>query len=709
MGGENLDTNSLCMGCMREKGSYEFCPKCGWSDKTQNINYGQLPLRTILNKRYLIGKPLGSGGFGITYLAWDTTLDMKLAIKEYFPKNIATRALDTITISMYSTESTEDFSYGRMKFLDEAKMIAKFNESQNIVSVIDFFEENGTAYIVMNYIEGVTLKEYVAKKGGKLPYNEAIELILPILDALTEVHEAGILHRDISPDNIYITQSNQVKLLDFGNARASLGIQNATFSVILKHGYAPIEQYYRNGNQGPWTDVYSAAATFYKLLTGIIPQESIERTEADKLVPPSANCRELPKAIERVLMKALSVKISDRYQSMREFKNALLNAYTCSDVTTTSDNSNIPSNPNNSEAARPIKKKRKKLLPFVAILTLILILSLAGYYQFIYKNSESNSTKKNNSDLTPSTGTNTDTNSDSNSTGPSSESPPKTGEATNNNPSSAPSQTKGYFSDVYKPFYHNFQYETNEVMTLASRKYFKGFKVSSSGTDPHYMSFNLEGKIDTISGLIGLDDAKNKNDSIAEFYGDGKSLATFNLKKGGLPQKLNLNVKGVTELKLKISCYNATVDLANLLINEPTIEYPNDGYLDNISGKYASDVLKPYYYNIVVSYDKPMKMGSYEYYKGYKIKSTSSSSHLLSFNLEGKLKTMSGIIGIDDTDNKNDVAVAFYGDDQPLATYNIKKGSLSQKLELNLQGVTKLDIKISGYNVTVDLADLIVQ
>jgi len=162
-----MDFHHLCMSCMANKGEGKVCPECGWNGERRNANLNQLPLRTILNHRYLIGKPLGSGGFGITYLAWDTILNIKLAVKEYFPRTIATRTFDNATISVYEGDSEEEFQFGMEKFLKEARMIARFNENPNIVSVTDFFKENGTAYIVMNYVEGVTLKEYLKNKGEK--------------------------------------------------------------------------------------------------------------------------------------------------------------------------------------------------------------------------------------------------------------------------------------------------------------------------------------------------------------------------------------------------------------------------------------------------------------------------------------------------------------------------------------------------------------
>ena len=194
---------------------------------------------TLLHNRYVVESLLGHGGFGITYSALDKILNVKVAVKEYLPRQLATRAEGQTKVSIFTGESRKHYEYGLKKFLEEAQSVARFAHHPNVVSARDYFEANGTAYMVMEYVEGVTLKEYLAKKGGRIAFEEAKGVMMPVMDALREVHHAGMLHRDVSPDNIYITTSAQVKILDFGAARYFAGEQSKSLSVILKSGYAP--------------------------------------------------------------------------------------------------------------------------------------------------------------------------------------------------------------------------------------------------------------------------------------------------------------------------------------------------------------------------------------------------------------------------------------------------------------------------------------
>ncbi|WNS77450.1 protein kinase [Bacillus sp. DTU_2020_1000418_1_SI_GHA_SEK_038] len=318
------DINHLCLGCMEDKGSNHICPHCGWVTGAAAEAPQHLPPGTILHEKYLLGRVLGHGGFGITYLAWDLNLDMKLAIKEYMPRDFATRSLGHTMVSVFSGSLNSHFEHGLNKFLDEAKTLAQYNNHPGIVGVRDFFRENGTAYLVMYYLEGVDFKQYLETQGGKVPYQTALMIMMPVMDALREVHRSETLHRDISPDNIYITAEGQVKVLDFGAARHAITEFSKSISVILKPGYAPEEQYRSKGKQGPWTDVYATAATFYRAIVGHVPPESLDRLEEDAIIPPSKLGVDIPAKAEAALMKALSVKAADRFQSMDEFQQELL-------------------------------------------------------------------------------------------------------------------------------------------------------------------------------------------------------------------------------------------------------------------------------------------------------------------------------------------------------------------------------------------------
>ena len=315
-----MNPERICYGCFTEKEPGQRCPRCGFDEKEEQP-YLALPLGTILNGRYLLGKVLGIGGFGITYLGYDLTLEIKVAIKEYMPSALATRHADRYSVAL-TGRVEEDYKYGMERFLEEAKILAKLQSTPNIVSVQNYFKENGTAYFVMEYIDGMSLKAYLEKNGGKIPYSQALAFLQPIMEALVQVHGMHLLHRDISPDNIYITAKGESRLLDFGAARFASG-DGKSVSVILKHGYAPEEQYSSHGNQGPWTDVYAMGATLYRCITGQLPPDSIERIHGDRIKSPSELGVSIPGSAENAIMKALAVRNQDRFSNMEAFLCAL--------------------------------------------------------------------------------------------------------------------------------------------------------------------------------------------------------------------------------------------------------------------------------------------------------------------------------------------------------------------------------------------------
>jgi WD40 repeat protein len=246
-----------------------------------------------------------------------------VAIKEYFPTDQCTRLVDRTTIQPYSGDKRDQYLYGLTRFLDEAKALAQFEHHPCIVPIADYAEANGTAYLIMAYLDGVTLKQYLADRGNKISAEVAMKILMPVLDGLREVHSHGLLHRDISPDNIFITRQGNVKLLDFGAARYAIREQSQSLSMVLKPGYSPEEQYRSNGKQGPGTDIYAAAATFYKAITGITPPPAVDRSVHDDLVPPAKLVSDLPAGVNSVILKALAVKSVDRYLTVEEFQSQL--------------------------------------------------------------------------------------------------------------------------------------------------------------------------------------------------------------------------------------------------------------------------------------------------------------------------------------------------------------------------------------------------
>jgi serine/threonine protein kinase len=329
-----MDATKLCMGCMGESHGAAVCPVCQWDANAPAESPLYLNPRTVLNGQYLVGRVLGHGGFGITYIGWDLNLTRKIAIKEYFPAGIAMRPAGE-RVSAYSGAMQKDFQWGLERYLEEARVLARFDHP-NISSVSNFFSANGTAYMILDYLDGMTFEKFLERRGGSAPWETVAQVMVPVMDALREVHKSNILHRDISPDNIYILKTGQIKVIDFGAARYALGQQSKNLSIILKEGYAPEEQYRSKGNQGPWTDVYATAATMYRALTGIVPVAALDRQRTDELVPPSSLGVYIPPGKERALWKALAVQAEDRFQSMADFENAVLTEETVASQATVS-------------------------------------------------------------------------------------------------------------------------------------------------------------------------------------------------------------------------------------------------------------------------------------------------------------------------------------------------------------------------------------
>ncbi len=316
------DPEHICLGCMDGLQTEGPCPRCGFDIAEYEAPPHQLKPGSILNGKYLVGRSLGEGGFGITYIGFDLNLELRVAIKEYYPNGLVTRQVNSTMSVLPFTSQGEQYGKGLDRFVQEARSLAKFHDLTGIVSVKDFFRENSTAYIVMEYIEGETLKQYVARKGGKLPAEEALSILRPVMESLAQVHGAGIIHRDISPDNIMLTRRG-AKLIDFGAARIYVDEENRSRTVTLKSGYAPYEQYQTRGEQGPYTDVYALCATIYKCVTGTTPPEATDRMAEDTLKSLSVLGIAIDPRQETVLLKGLSVKARDRYQDIPQLNAAL--------------------------------------------------------------------------------------------------------------------------------------------------------------------------------------------------------------------------------------------------------------------------------------------------------------------------------------------------------------------------------------------------
>ncbi len=281
-----------------------------------------LPEGFRLRDEYRVEEVLGAGSFGITYRAYDGHLDTTVAIKEYYPRHIAGRGSDTHAVRARSPEDEEDFQFGLEQFMQEGRQVARFSHP-NIVDVRSYFEENRTGYLVMDYYKGQSLAQYIAQSGGRLSEAEAIDLMKDVLNGLRPVHEQGVLHRDVDPQNIYRTEDGRAMLIDFGAAREVVGTRSQDLEVILKSGYSPYEQYLSNGNQGPHTDIYACAATLYKCLTGLKPPKAIDRIETDELISPYEIRSEISMETSVAVMKGLSLNPERRPASVDAFAELL--------------------------------------------------------------------------------------------------------------------------------------------------------------------------------------------------------------------------------------------------------------------------------------------------------------------------------------------------------------------------------------------------
>ena len=318
-----------CLSCMTEYAdNLTTCPQCGYAEGTVAENALHMSPGSILADRYIVGKVIGFGGFGVTYIGWDALLETKIAIKEYLPSEFSTRVVGQTQVTVFSGDKQEQFTDGMKKFIDEAKKLAKFHSTPGIVKIFDSFEANNTAYIIMELLEGETLAEKL-KREKKISEDRAIEMMKPIIESLKVVHADGIIHRDIAPDNIFVTKDGEVKLIDFGAARYATTTHSRSLTVIIKPGYSPEEQYRSRGDQGPHTDVYAVAATLYKMITGVTPPDALERRaffenkQKDILEPMGKYEKSITDNHETAILNALNVRIEDRTADMQTFLDEL--------------------------------------------------------------------------------------------------------------------------------------------------------------------------------------------------------------------------------------------------------------------------------------------------------------------------------------------------------------------------------------------------
>lgn len=311
----------LCYGCM-EYMTHHHCD-CGFDEETYAIPSHHLKPGTLLHDRYLIGVGISEGEMGITYVARDTILDVKLAVKEFYMAGINNRDIsksDIVCINNF--EVLNSFENYRKKFLEEAKVLARFAKEPGIVGIQDYFEDNGTAYIVMEWLPNGSLQEVIDRE-GKLFWKDAIEWMLPICDAIELLHNEKILHRDVCPEHILLTSRKQLELIDFSLARKFDEIDESEIPAVMRTGFTPEEQYNQLHPQGTYSDVYALSATLYYCISGIVPQSSVKRVIKDEVKPLNLLVNNCFKDVSDIIMKGMSIDMDYRYKTVHEFKTAL--------------------------------------------------------------------------------------------------------------------------------------------------------------------------------------------------------------------------------------------------------------------------------------------------------------------------------------------------------------------------------------------------
>lgn len=313
----------LCMGCMNQMEDHmSVCPYCGFNEAELRQESYYLTPGTVVGGKYIVGKAMGYGGYTVTYLGIDAEKNRKVTIKEYLPSDFSTRSEGDTEVTIYSGDAQEQFEQGLTTFLNEANRIQQLHNPRGIMQVYDCVAENDTGYVISEYLDGKTLKQMMAE-GKRFSPQEAKNFICEILEGLRQVHPLDIIHCDIAPETIFVSNTGEIKLLDFGATRYVTTANSKSLAIILKQGYAPEEQYRSQGVRGPWTDVYALAAVMYYMITGVVPLESVDRALVDELKEPSKLGIQIPANMENALMNALNVYQKDRTPSAEVFYQEL--------------------------------------------------------------------------------------------------------------------------------------------------------------------------------------------------------------------------------------------------------------------------------------------------------------------------------------------------------------------------------------------------
>lgn len=317
---EKMDLQKICMNCLNGTLHGDICSYCHKNSREAALRPANtLPVRYMLGGQYYLGKVIGNGGFGITYLAWDCVKQKRVVVKELYPKqDVQRRQADGAVLPLPGQEGF--FEKCRQRFKEEAQVLYSFHKEPSIVDVYRLMEENNTVYYSMEYLSGFDLRAYV-KKQGSLSWKQLSCYVKKILSTLSLLHGRNLIHRDISPDNIFLTSLEDAKLIDFGSVRGYNNGQGLT--TILKPLFAPVEQYFTNGVQGPWTDLYALSVTMYYALSGKCPPKAPDRVRNDSVIPIGELCPDLPKHVAEAIMCGMAVLAQERFQNAQDMQAAL--------------------------------------------------------------------------------------------------------------------------------------------------------------------------------------------------------------------------------------------------------------------------------------------------------------------------------------------------------------------------------------------------
>ena len=315
-----ISTDRLCMGCMNDNGGEQICPICGFDSKEKNPK-NAVSIKTMVNDRFVVGRVLSSNGEGITYIGWDTANDAIVQIREYFPDGVAKRNPDKTVSMLKGKEYT--FNEGLLEFLEINKTI-KSNDLPSLIPVVDVFEENGTAFAVMQNVQGVTLSDFLSRSGGTLKWEQARALFLPLIDTIKGMHDLGIIHKGISTDTILVGRDGKLRIT--GYSINKLRLENDEIQYEVLDGFAAVEQYKTEEEfrVSTATDVYGFCATLFNVLIGNLPAKATARLENDSMSIPSKFAEELPRQVLISLANALQVKPADHTADMEALKNQLV-------------------------------------------------------------------------------------------------------------------------------------------------------------------------------------------------------------------------------------------------------------------------------------------------------------------------------------------------------------------------------------------------